>query len=347
MVRAAVLGAGYMGSAITFPLTGNGVEVNLWGTWLDDEIVGTCKKGEHPKLKKRLQEHVSLYYSDELHTAVADVDFIIIAVTSEGFIPVFDKMLDTIEKPSPLFSLTKGLLTHKDHVERISKRASSLFQKKFNGKKFLWTSIGGPVKAVELSAKVPTATIFGINSPEIKSLIHHFTTDYYYVFTCDDVKGVELASAFKNVYAIALGIYDGLYQDVKDRLSHNLKSLLYNQSLREMALLALKAGGKRETVFDLAGIGDLYVTSASGRNRRFGELIGKGMDADEAYNCMLAEDEAAEGYSALKLGMTFIEQIDKNFIYDLPLFNMLYRIIYRHHDMKDEISRFLCFYKKM
>jgi glycerol-3-phosphate dehydrogenase len=114
-----------------------------------------------------------------------------------------------------------------------------------------------------------------------------------------------------------------------------------------MALLIQKSGGKRETVFDLAGIGDLYVTSASGRNRRFGEFIGRGMNADEAYRRMLADDEVAEGYSALKLGMAFIERIEENFIYGLPLFDMLYRIVYLHHDVKDEISRFLRLYEKV
>lgn len=347
MGKAAVLGAGYMGSAITFPLADNGIKVNLWGTWLDDDILDACKYGQHPKLKKHLPESVSLYNSDRLRDAVKDADIIIIAVTSEGFFSVFNKLLDSIEKEYPIFSFTKGFITHAEKVQRISAGAADIYQQKLPGLNLFWASVGGPVKAVELSNKVPTATVFGINSPEIKGLIEYFPTDYYMISTCNDVKGVELTSAFKNIYAIAIGIYDGLYQATEDRIYHNFKALIFNQAIQEMALLVEKAGGKRKTVFDLAGIGDLYVTSSSGRNRRFGEYIGRNVKPEKAYKIMLDDHETAEGYSTLGLGMTFTKQLGEDLIKDLPLLDMLYRIIFLHNNIKDEVTRFIRLYGQM
>ncbi len=91
MKKAAVLGAGYMGSAITFPLSDNQVEVNLWGTWLDDEIIKSCINGYHPKLKKKMPDNVKFFYSHDLKKAVNDVDMIFVGVTSNGFLDVFKK----------------------------------------------------------------------------------------------------------------------------------------------------------------------------------------------------------------------------------------------------------------
>ncbi len=95
-MKVTVLGAGYMGSATTFPMSKNGVLVNLWGTWLDDEILERCSRESHPRLKKILPGPVSLFFSNRLKEAVHDVDMIIIGVASDGFIPVFSRLLDTI-----------------------------------------------------------------------------------------------------------------------------------------------------------------------------------------------------------------------------------------------------------
>jgi glycerol-3-phosphate dehydrogenase (NAD(P)+) len=341
MTRVCVLGAGYMGSAITFPLSDNGNGIHLWGTWLDNWILDECSRGQHPKLNKSIPENVSLFYAGELEEAIEDVEFLIIAVTSEGFVPVFQRALDAMKRSSPLFCLTKGFVPVSGEVNRISEVARCMFHEKFPGEEFRWVSVGGPVKAVELSDRVPTSTMFGMNSSVVTPLLRLFSTDYYFVSYCDDVCGVELCSAFKNVYAIGLGIYDGLYEVERDKYSHNLKSILFNQSVQEMALLIERAGGRRETAFGLSGIGDLYVTSASGRNRRFGEYLGKQYTPNDAYRLMNEEGEIAEGYHAVHHGMKFINTLENSLIEELPLFEMLYRIIVQNKNVEDELRRFL------
>ncbi len=341
MTRVCVLGAGYMGSAITFPLSDNGVGIHLWGTWLDDWILDACRHGKHPKLRKSIPENVSLFYSDKLEEAIEDAECLIIAVASEGFVSVFQRALDAMKRSFPLFCLTKGFVPVSGEVNRISEVARRMFHERFPGEDFRWVSVGGPVKAVELSNRVPTSTMFGMNSSAMTPLMRLFPTDYYFVSCCDDVCGVELCSAFKNVYAIGLGIYDGLYGGGREKYFHNLKSILFNQSVREMALLIERAGGRRETVFDLSGIGDLYVTSGSGRNRRFGEYLGKQYVPNDAYRLMYEDGEIAEGYHAVHHGMKFINTLENSLIEELPLFEMLYRIIAQNRNVEDELRRFL------
>ncbi|HEB29299.1 MAG TPA: hypothetical protein ENI15_00275 [Spirochaetes bacterium] len=341
MIKAAVLGAGYMGSAVTFPLSKNGVQINLWGTWLDDEIIAECSRGRHPRLKKRLPDQVSLYRSEKLRQAVQDADLIVIGVSSEGFIPVFSRLMDTIDREYPIFTLTKGFITRGSRVMRISEGAEELFREKFQDRAFLWTSVGGPVKAAELADEIPTATVFGVKCAETEELIKTFSTEYYRVFTSGDVTGVELSSAFKNVYSIAVGICDGLYADRPSLIYHNLRAFLFSQAVKEMAVIVEKAGGKKETVYDLAGVGDLHVTSSSGRNRKFGEYIGRGEKAADAYKAMLNSNELAEGYEGLKHGIVYVEQLGGSLIKELPLLEMLYKTVCLDHDAREEVKQFI------
>jgi len=327
-MKAAVLGAGYMGGAITFPLADNKVEVNLWGTWLDDNIISCCRTGNHPKLKKLLPLGVKLFTSNQLQEAVEGVEVVFIAVSSEGFMPVFSRLVGCRGIQETLFfTLTKGLVQYRGRVERISRVALEMYKARF-GKKLSWASIGGPVKAVELAGFIPTLSVYGTDNEKIELESKGFQTPYYRIRAVNDICGVELCSAFKNVYAIALGICDGLYFRRKDY--HNFSSLLFNQAIEELKEIVGEAGGRIDTVYGGAGIGDLYVTSQSGRNRRYGELVGRGVKPDTAYREMLSRQEIAEGYNALKLGYTYIEQLGiKN---RLPLFSSLYDIIYRFYD---------------
>jgi len=112
MNKIAVLGAGYMGSAITFPLSDNGFDINLWGTWLDDEIIKSCINGYHPKLKKKMPDRVSFFYSDDLKEAIKDVDIIFVGVTSNGFLDVFKKLIDCTYGITFAFSCVYYLMNH-------------------------------------------------------------------------------------------------------------------------------------------------------------------------------------------------------------------------------------------
>jgi len=336
--RVAVLGAGYMGSAITFPLSHNDIAVNLWGTWLDDDIVRTSEQGPHPKLGRKLPESVRLFMSDRLTEAVSDVDAVFVGVTSEGFIPVFSGYLEAVREPLPVFTLTKGFADFGDTVTSIYEAGKRLSTRRFGEAPMDWVSIGGPVKAVELAGEIPTATVYG-GSPGLGGAAASFSTDYYRVFRTHDMRGVELCSAFKNVYAIVMGVCDGLFHGSGTNY-HNLKSFIYNQAVRELAIIVSKLNGLRETAFDLAGVGDLYVTAASGRNGRFGSRIGMGGKPDAVYDEMKREGEIAEGYHTLALGRRYLQRNGFETARELPLFEAVHAIIFGNHDPRDELYRF-------
>lgn len=335
MQNITVLGAGYMGTAITFPLSDNGNKINLWGTWLDDEIIESSLKGFHPRLKKPVPENVSLYYWQDMRPAVEESDVIFIGVTSEGFVNVFKMLLDNLnpEKDYYFFKLTKGLVEYNSKVSRATEAARDMFGAKFPGKDFNWTSIGGPVRAFDLSERTPTASMYGISNEKIKKLIPDFSTEYYRIFPNNDVKGTEICSMLKNIYAVSAGICDGIYKKEKEGKYYNLLSFLFNQAIREMSKIINIAGCSQETIHDLAGVGDLHVTSIAGRNRKFGELVGKGIPGEEAFKQMVEDGEYAEGYFALKLVIPWLvqsatkEMIDDFIEKELPLLYTLRSIM--------------------
>jgi glycerol-3-phosphate dehydrogenase (NAD(P)+) len=340
MLKAAVLGAGYMGSAITYPLADNGIETNLWGTWLDDSIIDSCLAGYHPKLKKPLQDGVHPMYSKNLKQAAIDVDIIFIAVASEGFVPVFKMLLETIDRNYYFFKLTKGLVSYNDSIVRASQAAYDIFKKKFGNEEFLWATVGGPVRALDLAYKTISASMFGISTKKIKKILSKISTEYYRTFSSDDLAGVEICSTFKNIYSIAPGICDGLFKVSKDGLYYNLVAFLFNQASIEISKVAQAAGGKKETAFNLAGIGDLHVTAAAGRNRRYGEMIGKGIDPTRAFKKMYDEGEYGEGYVALNLAFPWLSNFNINIKNELPLLDFLYSIIFKKADPCQELIKF-------
>ena len=360
--KVAVLGAGYMGSAITFPLTDNGIIVNLWGTWLDDKIIEASKNCPHPKLKKRLNKNVNLFYSGNLKEAIKDADAFFIAVTSEGFARVFELLADNLDFQDNhyFFKLTKGLVEFEGKIIRATQAAKLIYEKRFGNIKsddnlkagkhqsakpdsaqdcntgFEIISIGGPVRAMDLSRRIPTASVYGTHSnSKAASIFKSFSTGYYRIYECRDVSGVEICSTFKNIYSIAAGICDGIYKENFNGCYFNIIAFLFNQSLLEMLKIVEITGGQKDTAVSFAGTGDLHVTSAAGRNRRFGEMVGKGINPSEAFGKMLDEGEYGEGYIALKLSVPWLSNFGIDIEKELPLLSALHNIIYAEKDPEE------------
>lgn len=338
-LKAAVIGAGYMGSAITFPLSANNIEVNLWGTWLDDKIIEASLAGFHPKLKKALPPSVTPLYSKDLGKALSGIDMLFMAVTSEGFVKVFEMVLDNLAAPVYFFKLTKGLVNYKGSIVRATQAALDMLSQKFGPQDFAWATIGGPVRALDLAYEMPSVSMYGITNEKIKDIIPKLKTDYYRIVVNEDVIGVELSSTFKNIYAISPGICDGLFREKYDGLYFNFTALLFAQAAKEISKIVEKAGGKRDTVFDFAGVGDLYVTSAAGRNRKLGELVGRGIEPQKAFKDMSDDGEYGEGYVALELAAQWLKTLDKKIIDELPLFKTLFEIFFNGGKPIDELKK--------
>lgn len=350
MQNVAVLGAGYMGSAITFPLTDNGIKVNLWGTWLDDKLIESSINGAHPKLKKPLNFGVSCFYSGNLKQAIKDAEAIFIGVASEGFVNIFELLVNNIEPDRDyiFLKLTKGLVEYEDRIMRTSEAARLIYYKKFPDREksrlkahiFSITSVGGPVRALDLANRTLSASVYGIQDDQIQNHLKMFSTDYYRIFPVHDYTGVEICSTFKNIYSIAAGICDGLFKKTLAGFYHNAVAFLFNQAVLEIKHIVKIAGGNPQTAIGLAGMGDLHVTSVAGRNRRYGEMVGGGIEPGTAFKKMFDEGEYGEGYMALKLVVPWLSNFNVSIAGELPLLNLLNNIVSMGLDPAAELKAF-------
>ena len=134
-------------------------------------------------------------------------------------------------------------------------------------KKFDLSVLKGPCLAKELAKKIKSSTIIANkNIKKAKSIGSLISTKYYKIEYSNDVKGVEVCSAIKNIYSMLIGSVEG----------SNTSSLIFTKSINEMMYLTNFFKGKKETVYGLAGVGDLYVSAVGGRNSKMGEYLGKG-----------------------------------------------------------------------
>jgi glycerol-3-phosphate dehydrogenase (NAD(P)+) len=338
VARITILGAGFMGSALTFPATDNGHRVALWGTWLDDHLVDAVQRGEpHPKLRLRLPPTVRAYPHTELAQALHGADLIVNAVTSDGTLPVLARALPHLTPGTPMMSVAKGLLRRRTgRVDTISANIAERLPRSLR-RGFRLVTVGGPSKAMELARRVPTAVCYASQDAAARRLARRlFQTPYYAIQETADVRGLEICSAFKNAYAIAIGLCDGLVKTGRWEATYNTKAALFTQAIGEIGILVRRVRGDAATVAGLPAVGDLFVTGVAGRNRTFGEMRGSGIPTDEVVAKLQTRDELTEGYAAIRMGHAFARQ---RRIRGLPLLEALYRIVYRQADVERELRR--------
>jgi glycerol-3-phosphate dehydrogenase (NAD(P)+) len=197
-------------------------------------------------------------------------------------------------------------------------------------------TVGGPSKALELARRVPTAVVYASPQAAVRRRLRQMLeTAYYRVEESADQRGLELCSALKNAYAIAIGLCDGLVAAGRAEAMYNTKSALYTQALREIARLGLTVKMRGATVHGLGGAGDLHVTGMAGRNRVFGELRGAGRPTKEVVAELKARDELTEGYAAIRWCWRFARERK---VTGVPLLHALHRIVYGGHDVERELS---------
>jgi len=267
-----------MGSALTVPLTDGGNKVRLWFTEYDLRIWELVSRGkEHPRIGVKLPGNIELYRPEELANVLDGADYVIMAVSSRGVLPVSERIRDLVEgRNIPVIIVSKGIEVIDDRVLTMTE-----IVKEYAGTD-ITVYVSGPSLAVELARRKPTFVVYSSKHIDIARRIKDdFETDYYRIEISDDTLGAEIAAALKNIYAIAYGIVEGMSKRANE-IFNNLKAAIIAKALKEMAGIVQACGGKRETVYGLSGIGDLYVTAMGGRNSMFGQLIGSGMSVQEA-----------------------------------------------------------------
>ena len=284
MANILILGAGAMGSAFAYPCVDNKHEVNIVGTHLENNFIDQLNKDHfHSGLNMEILKEIKFFKHESIKEISAKkIDLIVLAISSKGIDWVAEELKKISQKNElpPLLMLTKGLSINKNQYEILVDKLNRLLSEK-GIKNVNLSAVGGPCLAVGLANRVQCGVVIASKNLEMaKSLQKMLTTNYYRVSTSTDINGVEICAAIKNIFSMAIGAAPGLSNNkikIKDNMHLNTSAALVRQSIYEMEIFVDFLNGKKETVNGLAGIGDLYVSSAGGRNSKMGALIGEGM----------------------------------------------------------------------
>jgi glycerol-3-phosphate dehydrogenase (NAD(P)+) len=319
-----ILGAGAMGSALATPAVAAGNRVRLWGTWLDDDLLAALRAGHpHPRTGVAADPRVELHDAGDLDEAMDGADLVAVAISSEGVLEVVGRAAAALAPGTPLLLCTKGFGRRPDgRVALLPELVAAALPAPLAATCPV-VAVGGPCKANEVAAGRPTAAVFA--SPAravVDRCARALATPAYRIEPSDDLAGVEAAAATKNVYAIAVGVCHGL-TEAGGEPWHDLAAATFTQAVAEMRRLAAALGGREETALGLAGLGDLEVTSLSGRNRVFGARVGRGQPPGRALAAMAAAGQTVEGVPAARLARDLAAQLGL----DLPLLAAVNRIL--------------------
>ncbi|WFB37877.1 NAD(P)-dependent glycerol-3-phosphate dehydrogenase [Kiritimatiellota bacterium B12222] len=305
--KVTVIGDGGWGTALAMVLNRNGHQVTIWGHD-QDYIEQVRERQENFKYLPGVNIDPSISWSANRDQVSANTDAFVIAVPSKFYQPVLTSFHGMIPPSSSVISVSKGLLDDR----RLSDWAAELL-----GIAQV-AALSGPSHAEEVAYASPSAVTVASPNTELADFFQElFNSPRFRVYTSQDIVGVELGGALKNVIAIAAGISDGL------GFGDNTKAALITRGLAELVRLGVAAGGKPETFVGLSGVGDLMVTCGSqhSRNRGVGERLGKGetMAEIEATMTMIAE-----GVFNAKTAKHLADSLNV----EAPITTEVYKIIY-------------------
>ena len=315
MKKILIIGSGAMGAAFSIPLIENNHKVTLsepYNLKLLKKL--SLKKKFHPALKINLPKKLVIqkFSSDILSFKW---DLIVIAVSSIG-IDSISEYLKNFKKTTPILVLTKGLKFDKNKIITMTE------QIKKNNKRLNISALKGPCLAKELSRKVKSYTVVANKNIKIaKNIGSIISTNFYNTEYSTDVRGVEFSSAIKNIYSMIIGSGQG----------NNTSSALFRKSIDEMEYLIKFFKGNRETVYGLAGLGDLYVSAVGGRNSKMGEYLGKGITFKEAKKRFMREDTIEGADLAFEIAPYVLKKINNK---KIPLMIALLKAITKNKKLK-------------
>ena len=317
MTKILIIGGGAMGSAFSIPCLENKNKVTITEPYSKVFIKNLSSKNKfHSALKIKLSKKLRYKkFSQEL--LLEKFDLIVIALSLSG-IDFIGKELKNLKIKTPILVLTKGL----KYEKKINKifTISELLKKKYNGINV--SALKGPCLAKELVRKNKTSVIIANKNIRIAKWIgKQISTKYYLIEYSRDIIGVEICSAIKNIYSMIIGAGQSL----------NSSSSLFQKSLVEMKYLTKYFKGKEATIESLAGVGDLYVSAAGGRNSKMGSYLGKGFTFKVAKKKFMKKDTVEGEQLAREIAPFIIKKIDKR---KVPLMTNLFKAILKNKKLK-------------
>ena len=312
MAKITILGAGGWGMALAIGAADNGHDVTIWSPF-EEEIENLRKT----RSNERLLAGVTLPESIALTTDItaAGGSHITIIATPSGAVRQTARRLAEVPDIGIPVCVAKGF--EKDSMLRLSQ----VIGQELPGKEVV--ALSGPSHAEEVARRVPTGIVAASSTLSYAEVVQDaLRSDTLRIYTNDDIIGVELGGAVKNVIAICVGLCNGL------ELGDNTKAALMTRGLAEMERLGACLGARHRTFAGLSGIGDLIVTCTSrhSRNNRFGTLVGQGTDVKTA----LAEVGTVEGYYAAEI----VHLMARKYRVELPIIEECYKVLYEGKDVR-------------
>ena len=315
-----IIGGGAMGSAFTIPSLENKNNVTITEPYSKRFIKDlSSKKKFHSALKIKLPKKLK-FRKFSRNLLGENFDLIVIALSLPG-VDFIGKELKTLKIKTPILILTKGLKFEKKKNKIFT--ISEQLKKKYNLNNI--SVLKGPCLAKELARKNQTTVIIANKNISIaKAIGRKISTKYYLIEYSKDVVGVEVCSAIKNIYSMVIGAGQSL----------NSTSNLFQKSVLEMRYLNKYFKGKDETVLGLAGVGDLYVSAAGGRNSKMGSFLGKGFTFNTAKKKFMCKETVEGEQLSREIAPFILKKINKK---KIPLMINLIKTIKENKKLKIKV----------
>lgn len=313
-----ILGAGGFGTSLAVLLHQSGYDVILWSAF-DREIDEMRRYGENRRLLPGIPVDQSIRMTTDLSEGKG-VEMFLFAVPSSALREVAQKAKDVIGEDAVLVNVAKGF------EEETHKRLSVVLREEYPKNPVVVLS--GPSHAEEIARGVPTTVVATSENRQAAELVQDTLMHANLrVYVNNDMVGVELGGALKNIIAVCAGICDGL------GLGDNSKAALMTRGIAEISRLGVAMGAKVETFAGLTGVGDLIVTCTSmhSRNRRAGIYIGQGLSMEEAVKRV---GMTVEGCRACRAAY----ELAREYRVDMPIVSELYQVLYQGKDIREALA---------
>ena len=316
--KVAVLGAGSWGNTLALVLA-NKFNVTMWE--FDASLTQLlATERENKRFLPGVAFPETLTVTNDMEQAIKDAFMVVFAVPSFAIRSTAKNAANFVNCEQILVTVTKGL------EDKTFLRMSQILDEVIPAKKGV-VALSGPTHAEEVSKKMPSTIVAACPNLELAEIVQRsFMTEYLRVYTNEDIAGVELGGAIKNIIAVIAGISDGM------GMGDNTKAALMTRGMAELIRLGKKAGAKEKTFSGLTGMGDLIVTCCSrhSRNRFVGEELGKGRKLKEIIDSMQMVAEGVKNCES-------IYHYAKELQVEMPLTNELYKILYLDGNIHDSI----------
>jgi glycerol-3-phosphate dehydrogenase (NAD(P)+) len=314
--RAAVIGAGSWGTALAKLLADKGYETRLWGR--NPELLRDIERErENRRYLPGIMLPESLQTESSLEGALEDAEIITLVVPSHALREMAEQLSPLLSDGAAIVNAMKGI--ENQSLELPSQILEHVLAQRFHRQ---LTYLSGPSFAMEVARGVPTAVLVAGRDTTFTQMAQHaFTNQRMRVYSSDDVIGVEVGGALKNVVAIATGIADGM------SFGHNSRAALITRGLAEIGRLAFRLGAHPLTVSGLSGMGDLVLTCTGelSRNRHVGVELGRGKKLPEILAQMTM---VAEGVRTAKSAY----QLSQREGVEMPIVEGVHQILYEGAD---------------